>query len=116
MRRVLHAVRDRALLPGPAGILDGEWGVVAATPITCHDSELWPHSVSMLVKWVAFLSTLHWPQGRADIGVGGVSFVELFILYELWAGERLTLGKAHPRYLRRGRPNSVSGVPFWTRH
>ena len=58
-RRVVHAVRDRAFLPGPAGIWDGEWCVVAATPITCHDLELWPYSVSMLVKWVAFLGTLH---------------------------------------------------------
>ena len=53
-RRVVHAVRDRAFLPGPAGIWDGEWGVVAATPITCHEIELWPYSVSVLVKWVAF--------------------------------------------------------------
>ena len=47
----------------------------------------------MLVKWVAFLSTLHWPQDGADFGVGGVSNVELLILYELWAGERLVLEK-----------------------
>ena len=67
-RRVVHAVRDRVFLPGPAGIWDGEWGVVAATHITCHDIELWPYSVSMLVKWVAFLYTLHWPQGGADLG------------------------------------------------
>ena len=33
-------------------------------------------------------------------------------LYELWAGERLSLEKAHPRYLRPGRPISVSAVPF----
>ena len=44
--------------------------------------------------------------------VGGVSYVELLILYELWAGERLSLEKAHPRYLRPGRPISVSAVPF----
>ena len=31
---------------------------------------------------------------------------------ELWAGERLSLEKAHPRYLRPGRPISVSAVPF----
>ena len=59
----------------------------------------------MLVKWVAFLYSLHWPQGGAD-------YVELPILYELWAGERLFLEKAHPRYLRPGRPISVSAVPF----
>ena len=47
-----------------------------------------------------------------DLGVGGVSYVELLILYELWAGERLSLEKALPRYLRPGRPISVSAVPF----
>ena len=61
---------------------------------------------------VTFLGSLHWPVGGADLGVGGVSNVELLILFELWAGERLALEKAHPRYLRPGRPISVSAVPF----
>ena len=39
-----------------------------------------------------------------DLGVGGISYVELLILFELWAGERLVLEKAHPRCLRPGRP------------
>ena len=65
-----------------------------------------------LVKWVAFFGTLHWPAGSADLGVGGISHVELLILYELWAGERLSSENAHPRYLRPGRPISVSAVPF----
>ena len=56
--------------------------------------------------------SLHWPVGGLDLGVGGVSYVELLILYELWAGERLSLEKACPRYLRPGRPISVSAVPF----
>ena len=50
--------------------------------------------------------------GDLDLGVGGISYVELLILYELWAGERLRLEKAHPRYLRPGRQISVSAVPF----
>ena len=62
-----------------------------------------------MVKWVSFLSSLHWPVGDLDLGVGGVSFVELLILCE---GERLSLEKAHPRYLRPGRHISVSAVPF----
>ena len=33
-------------------------------------------------------------------------------MYELWAGERLTLEEGHPRHLRPGRPISVSAVPF----
>ena len=28
----------------------------------------WPYSVSILVKWVAFLGSLHWPVGGADLG------------------------------------------------
>ena len=38
--------------------------------------------------------------------------MELLILYELWAGERLSLEMAQPRYVRPGRPISVSAVPF----
>ena len=66
----------------------------------------------ILVKWVAFLGTLHWPAGGLDLGVGGISYVESLILYELWAGERLSLEKAQPRYRRPWRPISVSAVLF----
>ena len=59
-----------------------------------------------------FFCCLHWPAGGLDLGVGGVSYVELLILYELWAGEKLTLEKAHPRFLRPRAPISVSAVPF----
>ena len=97
-RRLVQAVRDRALLPGPLGDGDSEWVNVPAS--------------GFLVKWVAFLGTLHWPASGVDLWVGGISHVELLILYELWDGERLTLEKAHLRYLRPGRPISVSAVPF----
>ena len=56
----------------------------------------------ILIKWVSFLGGLHWPAGDLDLWVGGISCVELLVLYELWAGEKLSLGKAHPRYLRQG--------------
>ena len=69
-RRLVHAVRDPAFLPGLAGIWDGEW--------------------------VAFLGSLHWPAAGGDLGVWSVSLVEVLILYELWAGERLVLEKAVP--------------------
>ena len=65
-----------------------------------------------MVKWVSFLASLHWPAGGSDLGVGGISYLEFLILYELWAGERLSLEKATPPYLRPGRPISVSAVPF----
>ena len=37
--------------------------------------------------------------------------MEVLILLELWAGERLVLEKAVPRYRRAGRSISVSAVP-----
>ena len=80
----------------PAGIWDGEWIALAAAPVTADDVGAWPNSVGILVKWVAFLSSFHWPVGGADLGVGGVSFVEMLILYELRAGERLVLERPSP--------------------
>ena len=75
-------------LPGPAGIWDGEWVVVAATLVTCHDIELWSNSVRMFVKWVSFLGTLHWPEGRVDPGVG----VFLFLRYSFFMNSGLVRG------------------------
>ena len=39
---------------------------------------------------------MHWPSTVENLGVGGVSFVELLILFERWAGERLVLESAGP--------------------
>ena len=111
-RRLVHAVRDLAMLPGPPATWLGEWVASPAVDIGADDIAQWPYTPCLLVKWVAFPGILHWPAGGLDLGVGGVSYVELLILYELWAGERLSLEKAHPRYLRPGRPISVSAVPF----
>ena len=111
-RRLVHAVRDRAFLLGPPGIWSSEWYQVPHTIVCGEDIALWLYTPGLLVKWVSFLNSLHWPIGDLDLGVGGVSYVELLIMYELWAGERLSLEKAHPRYLRPGRPISVSAVPF----
>ena len=99
-------------LPGPPGIWDSEWVNVPAYAICAEDIAHWPYTPGLFVKWVSFLGSLHWPVGDLDVGVGGVSNVELLILYELWAGERLSLEKAHLRCLRPGRPISVSAVTF----
>ena len=99
-------------LPRPPAIWDSEWMNVPASAISADDIAHWPHTTGLLVNWVAFLGSLHWPAGSMDLGVGGISYVELLILHKLWAGERLSLEKAHPRYLRPGHPISVSAVPF----
>ena len=95
-RRDVDAVRDFAFLPGPVGIWGGDWVSFAVSGITVDDVRVWPYSVSLLVKVSAFLGTLHWPACAVDFGVGGVSFVEMLILFELWAGERLCLEGAIP--------------------
>ena len=113
-RRLVHAVRDRAFLPGPPGIWDSDWVEVPASAICAEDTARWPYTPGLLVKWVSFLGSLHWPAGGLDLGVGGISCVELLILCELWAGERLSLEKAHPRYLRPGASNFSVGCSFWS--
>ena len=75
------------------------------------DVGFWPYSVGLLVKLCSFLSSLHWSSTVDDLGVGGVSFVELLILFERWAGERLVLEMSVPKSCRLYRPISVSAVP-----
>ena len=53
--------------------------LLLSPPFSCRDIEVWPFSVGMLVKWVSFLSSLHWPADECNLCVGGVSFVELLI-------------------------------------
>ena len=110
-RRLVHAVRDQAFLPG-TWYLGFGMGHVHASAIYAEDIAHWPYTLGLLVEWVAFLGSLHWPVGGVDLCVGGISYVDFLILYELWAGERLSLEKVLPRYLRPGRPISASAVPF----
>ena len=53
-----------------------------------------PYSVSILVKITDFLGYVHGRSADKDLRVGGVSYLELLILYELWAGERLICEKS----------------------
>ena len=102
-RRLVHAVRDRAMLPGLPGIWDSEWVNVLASVISADDVAHWPYTTCLLVTWVAFLGTLHWPAGGMDLGVFSMS-------YGLVRG--CPWKRAHPRYLRPRRPISVSAVTF----
>ena len=101
-RWLVHAVRDRAMLPWPPAIWESDWISVPASVISADDVAHWHFSTGLLVKWVAFLGTLHWPAGGMDLGVGGISYVEMLVLCELWAGERA--------------PNFGVGWTVWSRH
>ena len=79
-RRFVHAFRDRAFLPGPPGIWHSEWFQIPAAVICADHIALWPNTPGLLVKWVSFLNSLHWPVGDLDVGVGGVSYVELHLV------------------------------------
>ena len=65
---------DLASLPGPPGFLNCSWVQVIAGHITDADVAAWPYSVGILVRFTAFLSTLHWPSDSVDMGHFGVSF------------------------------------------
>ena len=80
---------DLASLPGPPGFLNCDWVQVHAGHITDADISAWPYSVGILVRFTSFLGTLHWPSGSLDLGHFGISFLELLILFEQWAGHRL---------------------------
>ena len=110
-RRVEQAVRNFAWLPGPARLWVADWFLVPVAGIGKANVAAWPFSVGLLVKITHFLGSLHWPRDVGDLGVGGVSYLELLILYERWSGERLVVEGAIPHGRREGRPISVSAVP-----
>ena len=110
-RRVEPVVRNFAWLPGPPGLWTARWFQMPGVCLDEADVAAWPFSVSLLVKVVRFLGTFHWPSGFGDLGIGGVSNLELLILYEVWAGERLVPEVAVPVGRRRGRSILVSAVP-----
>ena len=111
-RKPIEAVRDYAMLPGPQRLWTGGWFRWPVIIITEDDVARWPFSSGCLVKLAAFLSSLSWPAEVVDLGVGGVSYVELLILYERWAGERLRIEESIPKYRRPRRPISVSAAPL----
>ena len=80
---------DLASLPGPPAFLTGPWmqvhGVVSLLLILL----LLPCSVGILCKFTAFLGSLHCPVDNMDMGHFGVSYLEVLILFEQWAGHRL---------------------------
>ena len=115
-RRLVHAVRDRAFLPGPPGLWDSDWVNIPVSAISAAEIALWPYTPGLLVKWVSFLGSLHWPAGGLDLGVGGISYVELVILFELWACARLSLEKGYSSVPSARASNITVGCSFWSRH
>ena len=74
-RRVVEAVRDFAMLPGPQRLWVRGW--LKWPEITGR----WPFSPGALVKLASLLSSLSWPTEVSDLGKGAISYVELLILH-----------------------------------
>ena len=99
------------LFPGPPGFLNNSWIQVHAGHITDADIASWPYSVSILVRFTSFLGTLHWPSDSRDFGHFGISFLELLILFEQWAGRRLLSEQVTWPHVRADRPILIPSVP-----
>ena len=91
--------------------MNRSWVQVDAGHITGADIAAWPHSVSILIRFTSFLNTLHWSSGSVDLGHLGISFLELSILFEQWAGHRLLSEKVTIPHIRAGRPILFPSVP-----
>ena len=64
-----------------------------------------------MIRFTSFLNTLHWPSGSVDFGHFGISFLELLILFEQWAGHRLLSEKVTRPHVRANRPILIPSVP-----
>ena len=101
---------DLASLPGPRGFLNGPW-MQAHGCITFVDVAAWSYSVGILCEFTAFLGTLHWPCHTVDLGHFGISFLEILILFEQWAGHRLLSEKVTKPHVRANRPILIPSAP-----
>ena len=111
-KRPVEAIRDYAMLPGPQRLWTGSWVHWPVIEISDRDLVNWPFSPGSLVKLAAFLSSLSWPGEVDDMGPGGISYIEMLILYERWAGERLRVEDSLPKHKRRGRKVVVTAAPI----
>ena len=64
-----------------------------------------------MVRFTSFLNTLHWPAVSVDLGHFHISFLELLILLEQWAGHRLLSENVTRPHVTAGRPISLPSVP-----
>ena len=102
---------DHATLPGPPDFLSSTWCTLFPLPITQEDVTVWPYSVNIILVFSSFLPSLHWPQGNPDFGKFGISYFELLLMFEIFAGHRLHAEKAVRPHLRPRRPLVFSGFP-----
>ena len=77
-RRVGREERGLAMLPGPSSLWRSEWIRAPFAAVTADDVV---HGHTQLVSLLPFVCTLHWPVAEDNLWRGGVSYVEMLILY-----------------------------------
>ena len=90
--------------------MNSSWNQVDAGCTTGSELLL---GLTVLVFWLGsplFLNTLHWPSGSVDLGHCGISFLELPILFEHWAGHRLLSEKVTRPHVKAHRPILIPSV------
>ena len=114
-RRLVHAVRDRAFLPGPPGLWDSDWVNIPASVISAADVALWPYTPCLLVKWVSFWGV--------STGLLVVLILEL-VAFLMWSFlSCMSFGQVRGSHwkgyssLPQARASNFSvGCSFWSRH
>ena len=99
-----------AMLPGLLCFLNGPWVQVHGGCISGADIAAWPCSVSPLCKFSSFLRSLHWLAGAEDKGHFRVSYLEVLLLSEQWAGHQLLSEKVTRSHFRAHHQISISSV------
>ena len=67
-RRLIHAVRDRAFLPGPPGNLGFGNGFTFLHLLSVlRDIARWHYTLVFWLNGTPFLGSLHWPAGGLDL-------------------------------------------------
>ena len=91
--------------------LNGPWMQEHGGGITGADIAAWPYSVGILCKFTAFLGTLHWLVATVGMGHFGVSYLEVLIFFEQWAGHWLLSEKVTRPHVRANRLFLIPSVP-----
>ncbi len=52
-----------ARLPGPVSLWTSDWYQLPVACVGEGDIAIWPFTVGLLLKFVHFLGSLHWPRG-----------------------------------------------------
>ena len=103
-RRITDIVRDVALLPSPLHLWDSGWVSVPLVAIIAEDVCLWLYSVDILIKFVTFLGSLHFP---AAVTIPAITITCSPFFHAV------TVGVAAPNYFQlQLQPRSLHGIIF----